>query len=62
MRSITVEFFRPDGQLAGRVLSSGGWLDRRVRGLVVPPRSLGEVLRNAPRTAAFMELASLAAA
>jgi acyl-CoA thioester hydrolase len=53
------EFIRSDGQVAARVTSTGGWLDLRARALVPPHASLAEVLRAAPRTAAFTELQGL---
>lgn len=43
------EFFRPDGKLAARVTSSGGWLDLGARRLVAPPPELLAALRTIPR-------------
>ena len=44
------EFFRPDGKLAARVTSSGGWLDLAARRLVAPPTALLAALDVLPRT------------
>ena len=44
------EFFRPDGNLAARVTSAGGWLDLATRKLVAPPATLRAVLDVLPRT------------
>ena len=44
------EFYRPDGKLAARVTSAGGWLDLAQRKLVPPPPELLEALRAMPRT------------
>ena len=57
--AIVNEFWRDD-RLAARVTSSGGWLDRRARALVVPPDALAAVLREAPRTEGFESLPPLA--
>ncbi|MGE3473951.1 MAG: thioesterase family protein [Vicinamibacterales bacterium] len=56
------EFFRNDGTLAARVISSGGWLDLSARRLVVPPAGLQEALRTMPRTEHFSVLPPLKAA
>lgn len=40
------EFHRPDGKLAARVTSTGGWLDLAVRKLTVPPPALLAALRT----------------
>lgn len=52
------EFFRPDGKLAARVTSAGGWLDLSVRKLVTAPAGLLEVLKELPRTGDFQQLPS----
>ena len=52
------EFFRPDGKLAARVTSAGGWLDLSVRKLVTAPSGLLEVLKELPRTHDFQQLTS----
>ncbi len=56
------EFFKMDGVLAARVLSSGGWLDLAARRLVVPPAALLEAMRQMPRTEHFSELPPLKSA
>jgi acyl-CoA thioester hydrolase len=43
------EFFRPDGKLAARITSAGGWLDLAARRLVAPPEKLLAALRSLPR-------------
>ena len=43
------EFYRPDGRLAARVTSAGGWLDLTARKLVAPPPELLDALRAIPR-------------
>lgn len=53
------EFFKMDGTLAARVISSGGWLDLAARKLVVPPVVLQEALRLLPQTEHFAQLPSL---
>jgi len=50
------EFYRPDGKLAARVTSAGGWLDRSARKLVAAPASLLEALGQMPRTEDFAVL------
>ena len=52
------EFWRPDGKLAARVTSSGGWLDLVARKLVVPPAPLLDSMRSLEHTDDFMELPS----
>ena len=52
------EIFRPDGWLAARVRSAGGWLDLAARKLVAPPEALLAALRSLPRTAEFVSLPS----
>jgi acyl-CoA thioester hydrolase len=52
------EFFRPDGELAARVTSAGGWLDLTARKLAAPPPALLEAMRELPRTDDFKELPS----
>lgn len=52
------EFFREDGVLAARVVTTGGWLDLAARRLIAPPESLAAVLRRLPRTEEFEELTS----
>lgn len=50
------EFFRPDGKLAARVTSTGGWLDLNTCKLAAPPEKLLEGLRELPRTDDFQTL------
>jgi acyl-CoA thioester hydrolase len=50
------DFLRPDGKLAARVTSGGGWLDLRARKLAVPPPALLQALRSLPRTDDFQTL------
>jgi len=50
------EFFRPDGKLAARVKSWGGWLSLAERKLTAPPRALLQALQTLPRGSDFSEL------
>ena len=50
------QFYRPDGELAGRLLSSGGWLDLASRKLAVPPEGLANALGSLVRDEDFVEL------
>jgi acyl-CoA thioester hydrolase len=50
------QFFRPDGELAVRLVSSGGWLDLTARKLAVPPEGLGDALGQLVRDEDFLEL------
>jgi acyl-CoA thioester hydrolase len=52
------EFFRPDGKLAARVTSAGGWLDLSARRLAAAPSELLQILRELPRTGGFQQLPS----
>jgi acyl-CoA thioester hydrolase len=52
------EFYRPDGKLAARLTSTGGWLDVRERRLVAPPPPVAEALRALSRTPDFERLPS----
>jgi acyl-CoA thioester hydrolase len=56
---ILSEYFRADGELAARVVSSGGWLDLRVRRFGPPPPELAAAMRAMPQTAGFAVLESL---
>jgi len=47
------EFYRPDGKLAARLETTGGWLDLDKRKLIVPPESLANAMRNLARTEDF---------
>ena len=50
------EFFRPDGKLAAKVTSAGGWLDLGARRLVAAPAALLATLNVLPRTSDFQAL------
>lgn len=50
------EFLRPDGKLAARVTSTGGWLDLRSRKLSAPPPRLLQALHSLSRTEDFQAL------
>lgn len=52
------EFFRPDGKLAARVTSTGGWLDLATRRLVTPPQGVLTALEGLARTEDFQALPS----
>lgn len=50
------ELYRPDGQLAARLTSKGGWLDLDKRKLTSPPPLLVAALRDLARSEDFVEL------
>jgi len=50
------EFYRPDGQLAARVTSTGGWLDLAKRRLIAPPPVVAAALAALVRTADWARL------
>ena len=52
------EFYRPDGKLAARVTSTGGWMDLNARKLTAPPDGLLEAMKSLPLTEDFKELNS----
>lgn len=52
------EFWRPDGKLAARVTSLGGWMDLSVRRLIAPPEALLDALRSLTQTHDFKVLDS----
>jgi acyl-CoA thioester hydrolase len=52
------EFYRPDGKLAARVTSTGGWMDLNARKLTVPPGELLKALGSLPLTDNYRELGS----
>nr|WP_245729753.1 thioesterase family protein [Pseudomonas benzenivorans] len=52
------EFRRPDGKLAARVTSTGGWLDLGARKLTVPPAALLAALDTLARSDDFEVLPS----
>ena len=49
------EFYRPDGKLAARVTSLGGWLDLAARQMVAPPAHLRAAFGGMPKTDDFAE-------
>ena len=51
--SIRNTFYRADGQVAAKVLTSGGWLDLTARKLVAAPAELLKILTEAPRSEDF---------
>lgn len=53
---IVNEFYRPDGVLAARVTSHGGWLDLAARKLAAPPPALAEAMRQLAHSADFQAL------
>lgn len=52
------EVLRPDGKLAARVTSAGGWLDLDARRLVAPPPALFAAMDSLERTSDFVVLPS----
>ena len=52
------EIFRPDGKLAARVTSAGGWLNLDERKLVAPPPPLLSVMEMLAKTDDFSILPS----
>ena len=52
------EIFRPDGKLAARVTSAGGWLNLNERKLIAPPPALLAAMNQLDRTADFVVLPS----
>ena len=52
------EFYRADGRLAARVVSTGGWLDLDARKLIAPPPPLTAALKALVRTEDYSELPS----
>jgi acyl-CoA thioester hydrolase len=52
------EIRRPDGKLAARVTSAGGWLDLAARKLIAPPPALLDAMNLLERTSDFVELPS----
>jgi acyl-CoA thioester hydrolase len=53
------EIWSAGGERAATVRSTGGWLDLRVRRLVVPPSELHAVFAKVPRAQGFVELPPL---
>jgi acyl-CoA thioester hydrolase len=52
------EIFRPDGKLAARVTSAGGWFDLNARRLIAPPPALFAAMESLDRTSDFVVLPS----
>lgn len=52
------EIFRPDGRLAARVSSTGGWLDLIERKLIAPPAALLAAMNALEKTSDFAVLPS----
>jgi acyl-CoA thioester hydrolase len=52
------DIIRPDGKLAARITSTGGWLDLGARKLVVPPPALMATWQSLGKTEDFQELAT----
>ncbi|MBV7536361.1 thioesterase family protein [Duganella sp. sic0402] len=52
------DIIRPDGKLAARVNSTGGWLDLSARKLIVPPPKLMATWQALVKTDDFQELPS----
>ncbi|MEO8751395.1 MAG: thioesterase family protein [Casimicrobiaceae bacterium] len=53
-------FYRADAKIAARLLTTGGWLDLKLRRLAVPPDALREAMANLARTEDFTVLAAKA--
>jgi acyl-CoA thioester hydrolase len=52
------EYYRQDGRLAARLVTTGSWLDLKARKLTRPPEELAAALRAMPLTADFEILPS----
>ena len=52
------DVMRPDGKLAARITSTGGWLDLNARKLIAPPAALLATWQILARTDDFQELNS----
>jgi acyl-CoA thioester hydrolase len=52
------EFFLPNGKLAARVKSTGGWMDLNTRRLIIPSEKLYETMNSLSRTDSFSKLPS----
>jgi acyl-CoA thioester hydrolase len=52
------EFYRPDGNLAARLTSTGGWLDMKARKLIAPPPLIRASLEGLARTEDWTALPS----
>jgi acyl-CoA thioester hydrolase len=56
--SLSTDIIRPDGKLAARVTSTGGWLDLAARKLIAPPPALLATWQSLQKTDDFQELAT----
>jgi acyl-CoA thioester hydrolase len=52
------DVIRPDGKLAARITSTGGWLDLGARKLIAPPPALLATWQSLYKTEDFQELAT----
>ena len=52
------EYFRKDSRLAARLVTTGSWLDLKLRKLTRPPEELASALRAIPQTEDFEFLPS----
>ncbi|MFS2006829.1 thioesterase family protein [Duganella sp. CT11-25] len=52
------DVIRPDGKLAARITSTGGWLDLGARKLIAPPPALLATWQSLFKTEDFQELAT----
>jgi acyl-CoA thioester hydrolase len=52
------DVIRPDGKLAARIISTGGWLDLGARKLIAPPPALLATWQSLYKTEDFQELAT----
>ena len=52
------DVIRPDGKLAARITSTGGWLDLGARKLIVPPPALMATWQALSKSDDFQELAT----
>jgi acyl-CoA thioester hydrolase len=52
------EVLRTNGELAARIVSTGGFLDLDARKLVAPPLAVVEAYRSLPHTEDYVELPS----
>jgi acyl-CoA thioester hydrolase len=56
--NIRNDFFLPNGALAARVSSIGGWMDLNARKLILPPPELQNIILTLEKTPDFKELPS----
>jgi acyl-CoA thioester hydrolase len=52
------EFYLPNGKLAARVRSTGGWMDLNTRKLTVPLPKMLQIMKTTTKTEDFQEMAS----